>query len=88
MNQCFASFPEEDSNDQFIVQGFNFDKEITGGCGLQYELEEEIGDGGLFSISKIHFKEITGCDVLRRITVRCGNEYPCGNESRMMQPGW
>ena len=88
MNQCFASFPEEDSNDQFIVQGFNFDKEITGGCGLQYELEEEIGDGGLFSISKIHFKEITGCDVLRRITVRCGNQYPRGNESRMMQPGW
>ena len=70
MNQCFASFPEEDTNDQFIVQGFNFDKEIIGGCGLQYELEEETGDGGRFSISTIHFKEIIGCDVLRRITVK------------------
>jgi len=87
MNQCFGSF-QEDSNDQFAIQGFHFDREIIGGCGLQYELEEEHCDGGLFSISKIHFKEITGCGLLERINVRCGNKYPRGNEYRMMQPGW
>ena len=57
-------------------------------CGIQYEIEEKLCGGGLFSMSTIHFKEIIGCDALERITVRCGNQYPRGNESRMTQPGW
>jgi len=87
MNQCFASFLDDISGN-FIVQGFHFDPTVTGGAGIMYEMEqEEHPIGGLFSLSPIHFPEITNCDVLKCIIVHCGNNYP-SEKRAWMDPGW
>jgi len=87
MNQCFASFLDENSGN-YIVQGFHFDPTVTGGAGIMYEMEEEEHPiGGLFRISPIHFPEIIKCDVLKRIIVHCGNDYLCEKRA-WMDPGW